>query len=237
MNLRYHFLEITFRMGTRWLKNRIGGLENLPPKGEGYVAAANHRSFADAAILPQTLVTARKEPVHMVSYSELFDAPVQGTILRWAQGLVLDRRSKEGIERFFRDAKYLLTERNECVGLHPEAHISKSGRLGRGRPGAARLSVETGCPVVPIGLFGTEVVVPPDPRNIRVYYRRRALSFKAGKPLHFHRYRKPYDEGDERQKKEILEGVTTLIMLAIAEITGQVYHFGERSLARLKKYE
>jgi 1-acyl-sn-glycerol-3-phosphate acyltransferase len=236
-NLRYRLLEISFRMASRYIKNRIEGLENLPPKGEGYVAAANHRSFADAAILPQTLVTARKEPVHMVSYSELFRIPVQGTILRWAQGLVLDRGSKQGIERFFNDAKYVLTERHEAVGLHPEAHISKTGKLGRGRTGAARLSIETGCPVVPIALFGTDVVVPVSTQKVSVNYKRRALSFRAGRAVYFNRYRKAYDGGDGRQKKEILDGITTLIMLEIAKLTGQEYHFGERSLAKLQKYD
>jgi 1-acyl-sn-glycerol-3-phosphate acyltransferase len=236
MNLRYHLLEKSFRMVSIYLKNRVEGLENLPPKGQGYVAAANHRSFADAAILPQTLVTARKEPVHMVSYGELFDKPVMGTILRWAQGLVLDRSSKDGIERFMRDAKYVLAERHECVGLHPEAHIQRSEHLGRGRTGAAQLSIETGCPVVPIALFGTDVVVPMGTRRFVLDYRRRALSFRAGRPLQFGAYRAAYDGGDDRARKEILEGCTTLVMLEIAKLARQEYHFGQRSLERLKKY-
>jgi 1-acyl-sn-glycerol-3-phosphate acyltransferase len=236
MNLRYHFLEISFRMISCYLKNRIEGLENLPPKGEGYIAAANHRSFADAAILPQTLVTARKEPVHMVSYSELFRVPVMGTILRSAQGLVLDRRTKEGIDRFMRDAKHVLMERHECVGLHPEAHIQKGRTLGKGRPGAVSLSFETGCPVVPIALFGTDVVVPMDAGTFVLNFKRRALSFKAGKAMYFSEYRKAYNEGPPRAKKAILDGCTALLMIEIGKLTGQGYEHVGRSLERLAKY-
>lgn len=235
MTLRYHLLEIIFRLASRYLKNKVIGLENIPPKGQGYIAAANHRSFADAAILPQTLVTARKEAVHMVSYAELFEKPIMGTILRWAEGLVLDRSSKEGIERFFQDAKRILLEKHECVGLHPEAHISKTGKLGRGRTGAARLAIETGCPVVPIGLFGTDVVMPPG--TTKLNYKRRAMSIVIGKPIWFNKYAKAYNEGDERTKQEILEGATTVIMRAIASIIGQEYPFGERALAKLPQYE
>ena len=235
MTFRYHLLEIVFRMASRYIKNKTIGLENIPPKGQGYIAAANHRSFADAAILPQTLVTARKEAVHMVSYAELFDKPIMGTILRWAEGLVLDRSSKEGIERFFRDAKRILLEKHECVGLHPEAHISKTGKLGRGRTGAARLALETGCPVVPIGLFGTDIVMPPG--TTKLNYKRRAMSIVIGKPLSFRKYMRAYEAGDERVKEEILEGATTVIMRAIASITRQHYPFGERALARLAQYE
>jgi len=235
MTFKYKVLEMIFRGVSAYLKDRVEGLENLPPVGEGYVAAANHRSFADSAILPQTLVTARNEPIHMVSYSELFDLPVFGTILSWAQGLVLDRRSKEGIDKFFEDAKHVITVKHEGVGLHPEAHIQTKGKLGRGRPGAAKLAIETGCSVVPIALYGTDVVMPPG--TTKLNYKRRALSFRAGRRIYFHQYKKAYDAGDARTQKEILDGCTTIIMRAIGELTGQTYHFGARGLEKLKKHD
>lgn len=239
MTLKYRFLELLFRTLLAYLRDRplgrVAGLENLPPRGQGYIAAANHRSFVDGMLLPHTLVWARKEPVHMVSYRELFDLPFFGSVLRGAEGLVLDRRSREGIERFFRDARYVLLERHECVGMHPEAHLQKPGpTLGRGRPGTARLAVETGCPVVPVGLFGTEVVMPRGTTKLR--YKRRALSIEIGKPVYLDRYSKSYDKADARTKKLILGGCTTIIMRAIGEITGQRYPFGERALARLAEY-
>jgi 1-acyl-sn-glycerol-3-phosphate acyltransferase len=235
MTFKIKVLEFIFRAASVYIKDRVEGLDNLPPKGEGYVGAANHRSFADAAILPQTLVTARNEPIHMVSYSELFDKPIMGTLLRWAEGLVLDRGSKAGIEKFFEDAKYIINVKREGVGLHPEAHIQTRGELGRGRPGAAKLAIETGCSVVPIALFGTDVVMPPG--TTKLNYKRRALSFRAGKRIYFHQYRKAYDAGDDRVKKDILAGCTTIVMRAIGELTGQTYHFGERGLEKLKDYE
>jgi len=235
MTFKYKVLEMIFRAVSAYIKDRVEGIENLPPVGEGYVAAANHRSFADSAILPQTLVTARNEPIHMVSYSELFDLPVFGTILSWAEGLVLDRRSKEGIDKFFEDAKHIITVKHEGVGLHPEAHIQTKGKLGRGRPGAAKLAIETGCSVVPIALYGTDVVMPPG--TTKLNYKRRALSFRAGRRIYFHQYRKAYDAGDARTQKEILSGCTTIIMRAIGELTGQTYHFGARGLEKLKQHD
>jgi 1-acyl-sn-glycerol-3-phosphate acyltransferase len=171
----------------------------------------------------------------MVSYSELFNLPVFGTILRWAEGLVLDRSSKAGVEKFFDDAKHIISVKHEGIGMHPEAHIQTKGKLGRGRPGAARLAIETGCSVVPIALFGTAVVMPPG--TTKLNYKRRALSFKAGKRIYFHEYKKAYDAGDARTQKEILSGCTTIIMRAIGELTGQTYHFGERGLEKLKKHD
>ncbi len=244
MTLKYHVLEVLFSTLLRYLRDRssrsIEGLENLPPKGEGYIAVANHRSFIDGMLLPQSLVTARKEGVHMVSYRELFDLPFFGSVLRAAEGLVLDRRDQKGIDRFFRDARYVLLERHECVGMHPEAHLQRAGPcLGRGRTGAAQLAVETGCPVVPVGLFGTGVVMPRG--TTKLIYKRRALSVKIGKAVYLNQYRKAYEkagrEGDAPAVKAILNGCTTLIMRAIGEVTGQRYPFGERALARLSQFE
>lgn len=235
LTFKYKVIELAFRAVSAYIKDRVEGLENLPPEGEGYVAAANHRSFADSAILPQTLVTARNEAIHMVSYSELFDKPIMGTLLRWAEGLVLDRGSKAGIEKFFEDAKHVITVLHEGVGIHPEAHIQTRGRLGRGRPGAAKLAIETGCSVVPIALFGTAVLMPPG--TTKLNYKRRALSFRAGKRIYFRQYRKAYDAGDDRVKKDILSGCTTIIMRAIGELTGQTYNFGARGFEKLKGYE
>lgn len=236
MTLKCRFLEALFRLVSRYIKNRIEGLENLPPKGQGYIAAANHRSFIDGLIMPQVLFTARKEAVHMVSYHFLFDVFVLGTALRWAQGLVLDASSKAGIERFMAEARRMLVEKHECVGLHPEAHIqTNTTRLGKGRPGAAQLSIETGCPVVPIGLIGTDVVMPAG--STKMNYKRRAISMLIGKPIYFTEYRKAYDQADQRARRVILAGCTTLVMLGIAKLTRQPYPFGERSLERLAKYK
>ena len=240
MTFRYRLLEVVFRALLAYLRDRTEGVRNLPPTGQGYIAAANHRSFMDGMLLPHTLVHARREGVHMVSYRELFDLPFFGDVLRGAEGLVLDRRDQAGVDRFMRDAKYVLLERHEGVGMHPEAHLQKPGpTLGRGRPGTAQLAVETGCPVVPIGLFGTEVVMPRG--TTRLFYRRRSLSIRIGEPICFNQYRTAYEEAgraaDARTRKTILGGCTTIIMREIGKITGQRYPFGERALARLRELE
>jgi len=236
LTLRYRFLEVWFRAMNAYTVNRVVGIENLPPKGQGYVAAANHRSFADGLVMPQILVTARKEAVHMVSYAKIFNVPFIGTILRWAEGLKLDSSSREGIEAFFRDAKRVLVEKHECVGLHPEAHVQpgKKPTLGKGRTGAAQLAIETGCPVVPIGLLGTDRIWNQSTWTLS--YERRCTDVVIGRPIYFEAYAKAYEKGDDRARKEILAGLTTIIMLEIARLTGQRYPFGERALAGLGKY-
>ena len=43
----------------------------------------------------------------------------------------------------------------------PEAHRSRNGKLGRFYSGAFKVSVETGVPIVPLCITGTDEMLPP----------------------------------------------------------------------------
>ena len=50
--------------------------------------------------------------------------------------------------------------RGEAFGIYPEGTRSRDGRLYRGRTGVAHLALTAGCPVVPVGLTGTQDIQP-----------------------------------------------------------------------------
>ena len=63
--------------------------------------------------------------------------------------------------------------------LRPEAHRSRNGKLGRFYSGAFKVAVETGVPVVPLCITGTDEMLPPGRwwlRPARVCLIRRSLS-------------------------------------------------------------
>src|SRR5215217_8732064 len=51
--------------------------------------------------------------------------------------------------------------RGELFGIFPEGTRSRDGTLHKGRTGAARLALEVGCPIYPVGIVGTDAIQPP----------------------------------------------------------------------------
>jgi len=54
-----------------------------------------------------------------------------------------------------------LLEKGCSLIIWPEGHRSKNGKLGKFKNGAFRLACETGYPVVPVCISGTEILLPP----------------------------------------------------------------------------
>ena len=141
----------------------LQGLERLPARGPA-IFVANHRSYFDVAAL--ALVLARVgRPVRFLGQKEVFDAPVVGQLARALGGICVDRAGQPG--RALDEARRAL-QAGEAVALLPQGTIPRGTAFFdpklRGKTGAARLAADTGAPVVPIGLWGTEQVWPRSSR-------------------------------------------------------------------------
>ena len=137
------FFHLYFRL------SRIGR-EHLPETGP-VILASNHRSFLD----PFVIGTVARRPIYYVAKHELFRHPVVAWFLS-ALGAFPVRRG-EGDQDMLDTAKLLL-ERGECVLMFPEGTRIRPGALGRPKRGVGRLALETGAPVVPVAVIGTETV-------------------------------------------------------------------------------
>ena len=101
----------------------------------------------------------------------------------------------------------------DLFGIYPEGTRSHDGRLYRGKTGVARLALETGVPVIPVAVLGTDVVAPPG-KKFGTFTR---PGVRFGKPLDFSRY-----EGMENDRY-ILRAITDEIMYEIMQLSGQEY--------------
>jgi glycerol-3-phosphate dehydrogenase (NAD(P)+) len=147
------------------------GCEHLPRSGP-LLLAANHRSFLD----PFVIGSLTRRPVYYVAKRELFHKPWQGRLLNALGAFPIDRG--RGDEDAIATAREILA-RGDCVVIFPEGTRVRPGPLGAPRRGIGRLALETGAPVIPVAVIGTEDVR----RGWRV--RPRRVRIRCGVPLRF----------------------------------------------------
>jgi 1-acyl-sn-glycerol-3-phosphate acyltransferase len=167
------FFHLYFRL------SRIGR-EHVPPSGP-VIIAANHRSFLD----PFVIATIARRPMYYVAKRELFAHPVVAWLLS-ALGAFPVRRGT-GDTDMLATVKALLA-RGECVLIFPEGTRTRPGALGRPKRGVGRLALETGAPVVPVAVIGTEAVR----KGWRI--RPHKVRIRIGSPLTFPRVAHPSPE-------------------------------------------
>ncbi len=191
---------------------RTEGAEHLPFDGPA-ILASNHLSYADWLFMPLTLT----RRVTFVAKAEYFNTPgikgwFQKQFFSGAGQVPIDRSGASAAEGALSSAKAILS-RGDLFGIFPEGTRSHDGRLYRGKTGVARLALETGVPVIPVAVVGTDVVAPPGKKFGTIT--RPMVRF--GKPLNFDRY-----EGLENDRY-ILRSVTDEIMYEIMRLSGQEY--------------
>ncbi|MFC5728396.1 MULTISPECIES: lysophospholipid acyltransferase family protein [Nocardioides] len=191
---------------------RAEGVENVPTEGPA-ILASNHLSYADWLFMP--LVIPRK--VSFVAKAEYFTTPgikgfFQKAFFSGTGNIPIDRSGANAAAGALLSAKRVLAE-GELFGIYPEGTRSHDGRLYRGKTGIARLALETGVPVIPVAVVGTDIVAPPGKK----FGRWTRPHVRVGKPLDFSRY-----AGMENDRF-ILRSITDEIMYEIMRLSGQEY--------------
>jgi len=153
-----------------YFRLRRTGREHIPD-GK-LILAANHRSFLDPFIIGCCL----RRPIYFMAKKELFDRRVAGWFLNCLGAFPV--RRGESDEDSTATALALL-ERGEAVVIFPEGTRHRSGPLHDPKRGVGRLALESGAPVVPIAITGTERVR----RGWRI--RPVRVDIRCGRPLTF----------------------------------------------------
>jgi glycerol-3-phosphate dehydrogenase (NAD(P)+) len=128
------------------------GREYARVKG-GLIVAANHRSFLDPFAIGGCLPWRR--PMNYVAKVELFERRWQGWVLSRLGAFPI--RRGESDEDAMETAR-LVVERGGTVCIFPEGTRIRTGSLATPKRGVGRLALQTGAPVVPAAVLGTEHV-------------------------------------------------------------------------------
>ena len=190
-----------------WTINQIG-YDRLPTDSPA-ILCPNHISFLDSAFLMITL----PRNISFVGKAEYLDS-WKTRYLFPAMGMIPIDRSGGEKSRAALDAAREVLQRNELFGIFPEGTRSRDGYLYKGRTGAARLAMEVGCPIYPVGITGTDDIQPPDAKLPKV---RRECTIQIGRPVKPERYR---GRGpDHAAWRSMIDEV----MFEIREMTAQTY--------------
>jgi 1-acyl-sn-glycerol-3-phosphate acyltransferase len=190
----------------------VEGLENVPADGP-VILAPNHLSFIDSIVIP--MVVPRR--VSFLAKAEYFEGKgVKGALSRYFFGGLGHVPVRRGLGRAARasldTAKDVLAS-GGAFAIYPEGTRSLDGRLHRGRTGVARMALESGAPVVPVGLIGTDKMQPVDRKVPRFH----PVTIRFGKPLCFDRY------AGMHESLPVLRSVTDEIVYRILELSEQEY--------------
>ena len=189
----------------------VEGVENVPATGP-VLLASNHLSFFDSVVIP---VIAPRKVVFLAKDDYFNGTGLKGRAQRaWFEGLGMVPVDRDDTRAALNslDIALEVLGRGEAFGLYPEGTRSRDGRLYRGKVGVAQLALQSGAPIVPVGLVGTDELQPVGSRLPKLA----KVTIRFGEPI---RVTGEYDGvAPGRARREI----TDRVMTAIQALTGQV---------------
>jgi 1-acyl-sn-glycerol-3-phosphate acyltransferase len=191
---------------------KVEGLEHVPSSGP-VILASNHLAVMDSFFLP--LVVRRR--ITFLAKSEYFTGSgLKGWFSRWfftAAGQVPIDRSNADTAQAALDTAERVLDQGKLLGMYPEGTRSPDGRLYKGKTGLARLALQTGVPVIPVAMIGTNAVNPPGTTVLRFG----RVTVRFGKPMDFSRF-----EG-LAGNRFIERAVTDEVIYELMGLSGQEY--------------
>jgi len=192
---------------TLWRMKAVG-LDNIPTSGPA-ILAPNHTSVIDSFFLPAVL----PRRITFVGKAEYLDDWKTRRLFPALGMIPIDRSGGDASSRALDTAARLLDE-GELFGIYPEGTRARDGYLHKGHTGAARLSLRTGAPIVPVGILGTRTIQPPDAPFPRPF---RPIEIRFGRPI------RPASSSEVSDTRMRLRQITDELMFEIRALTGQDY--------------
>lgn len=178
-------------------------VSNVPASGP-VILAANHFSNMDHFLAGAWL----RRKIRFLAKSQLFGNPI-GDYIFSTSGVFPIRRGHEDEEAF----KTLRASfrRGGCVMIYVEGGRSRSGRLGKPRPGVGRAALESGVPVVPVAIHGSQSIR----RWKRLVFPK--VTIRYGEPMRF----EPVENPSKEQQLECAEAVFAEVRSMYEELAGE----------------
>lgn len=200
-DLLYEVVAAGFRLWFLVLGWRIdaAGQHHIPASGS-VILACNHVSYIDFAF---AALSQRRRRVRFMIRSGIMAIPVVGWALRTMGQVEVDPYGDP--EPGYRAAREQLVS-GEVVGIFPEGTISPSFVPMTGRTGAARLAAQTGAPIVPCAVWGSQ----------RLLTKGRSRNLERGVAI-LVRYGQPFAVEPDADVRRVTEELMARIGLLVKE--------------------
>lgn len=185
------------------------------PKSGSAILVANHISSLDPVLLGLFLAHNGRWP-HYLARANLWDNRLLRHLLETSGQIPVFRDSDQASDAL-RQAKASLASGNTVI-IYPEGTITFDPQEWPMtiHTGVARLAIATGAPVIPVGQWGANFVLPP--RKIRpLQLRRHLVTTVAGEPLEIPRGEEEDRELVARVSKQIFDAIWRQTCLARGE--------------------
>ncbi|MEZ5785102.1 MAG: lysophospholipid acyltransferase family protein [Xanthobacteraceae bacterium] len=218
------FLVRALAMLSRGRVLAVHGLHHVRPGLDPFILALNHTTRTEALLVPALIMLHRGgRLIHFLADWNFRLIPGIGLIYRRAQTITVLAKSArprvlDALKPLYRHPRTALDHARHClahgrsVGLFPEGTVNRHPqRLLGGRRSAALLSLETGAPVVPVGIRFPHA---PPGRRIRD---RDAMDVHIGPPL------LGPPSGGSHPTRAALKERHAAIMTEIARLSGKAW--------------
>ncbi|WP_068110087.1 lysophospholipid acyltransferase family protein [Nocardioides dokdonensis] len=157
------------------------GGEHIPASG-GFVLVLNHISHVDPFTAAHLVHGHGRLPRYLAK-ADLFKHPLLRRFLHALGQIPVHRASSTAAGAYA--AAVAAVRRGECVVVYPEGTITRDPGLWpmRGKSGAARIALATGCPVVPVGQWGAQHLLAPYAKRPHLLPPRKRISMLVGEPV------------------------------------------------------
>lgn len=169
-----------------WILRRLtrqdwGPADALPKTG-GIIVVANHISNFDPPVVAHFLIWNGRWP-RTLGKSEIWKVPLLGRLATACGQIPVERNTSRARNSLIHAEEALAA--GECVLIYPEGTRTADPELWpmTARPGTARLALKTGCPVVPLGQWGAQDVMPGRKLTWPRFFPRKTMHFRVGEPV------------------------------------------------------
>ncbi len=154
--------------------------EKIPATG-GCIVAINHISHVDPLLSAHFVYDHGRLPRYLAK-SSLFANKALGGFLKSAGQIPVERLSRNAVGAYAAAVRAI--GEGECIVIYPEGTLTRDPDLWpmKGKTGAARIALATGCPVVPVGQWGAQEVLWPYTKTPHLVPRKNVV-MKAGDPV------------------------------------------------------